>query len=754
MAQKKGTKKSTKKKASSKKTKKDDVKVSVASKKSTTKKTAKKETTRKKPTKRRRTSKAKASKTRRKETPKKKTTRKRKNEFEIPIHAIDVSPQEKEKAREEAEKEHNAAIQNSDVYPIEKSKRVEGLKKKKEIVIPKENEDDLNLNRVKGRKQKRKKTNNGKIAIIIAGVLLGIIALASAGYAIWKTQSPSAADRQDMLTITTEETVAIGASQNISLTISNSSNVAMTDIDVDAIFPASFEVGETTPVATNDTQNAWSIDTLEPGQKFSILISGRIIEKPGSEAVIQTRLSYKPENGSASFTEEDEVVLTLDAPRIGIETNAPESIAAGSGFDFVVKAENKQGDDLENLELRLVSPKEYAIAETKPKVSQDGEVSSLKIEELKNAESEAVTFSGSLDGKRDEEKDFIVQVGFVDKNGRFYTQVEKEVRITIAEVVAQVTTRIYGDEQNAMSFGEKLEYTVSYKNEGTEALKDVEIETILDETYVDTGTIEVDGADVIGGKISWTKNNKEELETVEPGAEGEFAFSVELRQTITINSEQDGNFSHIAQSIISAQVGEVSDRIEIKGNQAVTKINSAYTVNVEAHYYDFEGIQVGVGPNPPQVGEETVYRIYMVASNEANELSNGVLTMTLADNVKFTSKSSTNVGNISTSGKNATWRIGNIPTYTGRFKDNIEAFVEVSYVPTEEDAGVTPNLTSLIEFSAIDTFTEQELEKEIENTTTSLDGDAYNSVSGEVVSENGASTDQEGQDGVQVNINP
>lgn len=741
MAKKKST--NTKKKTATK----NEVKVSVK-KKSATKKAPTSST------KRRRSATAKKKVRRRTTEPKKEVKRERKNEFVIPIHTVEVSEGDKKDviAKDELQKkiEEEQVRAQGDVYPIEKSKRVADLQKKNENITPKDESDQMNLNRIQGRKKKKNK--NAKLALIIFGVLLGIIALASAGYAIWKTQAPLAKNESDLLAITGNKEIVVGTTQNISLTIKNTQDVVLDDVQVDAVFPGGFNVLDTAPVAQNDQRNKWSIDSLAPGESFSILISGKFIEAPKTVQTIKTRLSYKPINGSARFTEEDEEQFALIAPKVSIKTNAPDSISSDSGFDLVVQASNGDKESLENVELRIVTPDGYQLADTSPKTKKDGDTLMYSIDNLPSNQSDEVTISGSLTGDRDDVKQFFVQIGFISDQGKFYAQVEKELSVSIAEAVVKVTTLIYGDEQNAMSLGETLEYTVNYANEGTQSLKDAVIETQIDDTFVDTSTLEIEGGEYNGSAVVWNKETKEELANIDPETSGELKFKVTLKDEITIRDKDDVNFSHIAQSTLKAQVGEGPEEIESKGNQAVTKINSSYEASVEAHYYDFEGVQVGNGPHPPEAGKETVYRIYLVVSNETNELSDAVISLTLNDNVTFTSKSSTNVGSIKATGKTAVWSIGNVPTHTGRFENNIEAYVEVRYTPSSDDIGNTPDLTKLVEFSATDTFTDQELEKELPNTTTRLSGDAY--VSEEGVVSSGANQDTESTDDVQININP
>ncbi|HRY36491.1 MAG TPA: hypothetical protein P5230_01245 [Candidatus Magasanikbacteria bacterium] len=152
------------------------------------------------------------------------------------------------------------------------------------------------------------------------------------------------------------------------------------------------------------------------------------------------------------------------------------------------------------------------------------------------------------------------------------------------------------------------------------------------------------------------------------------------------------------------------------GNELDLKILAGISATASAHYYTPEGDQVGRGPLPPQVGQNTKYWIYLDIKNGANQLSNFVFS---AQTGPFTipgEKQSVNYGDKLLFEKNfISWR-----------KESVESFnvfglyFEVSSTPQTPDIGKEIILLQNAKIEATDTVTGKKIKIDLEPITNKL----------------------------------
>ena len=73
-------------------------------------------------------------------------------------------------------------------------------------------------------------------------------------------------------------------------------------------------------------------------------------------------------------------------------------------------------------------------------------------------------------------------------------------------------------------------------------------------------------------------------------------------------------------------------------------INTGLSVVSKINYYDENHNQVGFGPNPPKIGQETKYRVDFNINNKYNSLSDVILTTKLSSNARYSYEYNTSNG--------------------------------------------------------------------------------------------------------------
>ena len=147
---------------------------------------------------------------------------------------------------------------------------------------------------------------------------------------------------------------------------------------------------------------------------------------------------------------------------------------------------------------------------------------------------------------------------------------------------------------------------------------------------------------------------------------------------------------------VSAQTDAIpGTRFELKGESVELPIENSINIAAEVHYYTPEGDQLGRGPLPPRVGETTRYWISITADASARSITNAKLSLTLADNARFTGKQNLSGKNaliFSPSSTQARWE-GTLDTATTTW------FAEIAVTPATEDVG---NYLGILSSGSID----------------------------------------------------
>lgn len=605
-------------------------------------------------------------------------------------------------------------------------KTVSGLEKRDEKVVKKEKGPSVNL------KKKKKGGKAGKIILIILGILLGVAAIAAVVYAVLNSSTSSFTGEKGVFTVQGPATAVSGGDVEYTLSLQNNEQVPFENVVFNVVYPADFKVGSATPKASNFNQTSWELGELNPGEKVEVSISGTLIGAENEQKELIGRLTYRPENVSSPFTDEQVASTEITALDTQLTVSGPQSVTAGEAFTFTVSPENTTGVDLENLRLKVSYPEGFDFKSGSPR--PDFGTDSFDIASLPEGESEEVEIKGVLSGDVNEKKEFIVELGFVNDSNEFISQIQEKYAVEIGEVLAVVITSIDGNENSAALPGETVEVEVLYRNEGTETFNNARLETKFDTDLFDTDSIEVTNGVFEESVVVWNAETASELEVVNPEDSGTLTFKAKLSEQILVNDREDKNFEiGFATTFTSEGVeGDEGREVSIEGAEAKLRVSSVFTPDIEVRYYDFEGKKIGSGPLPPVKDEATTYRVYLTLSNTFNDVDDVAIVMQAGENVTFNNTKSTEVGTLSVNSKKLTWNVGKVPAHTGRFLQNIEAYADITFTPTASDVGKTPDLFSVVSVTGQDAFSAQVLTPEISSLTTNLSNDSFVDTNGEV----------------------
>jgi uncharacterized repeat protein (TIGR01451 family) len=289
---------------------------------------------------------------------------------------------------------------------------------------------------------------------------------------------------------------------------------------------------------------------------------------------------------------------------------------------------------------------------------------------------------------------------------------------------------VEGSQSNtSVNFEQTLNYSIVYSNRGEAAMKDVVIMAVLESDFLDWTTLkDARKGRERGNTITWTKEEVPALEKIDIGDEGAIDFSIDVSSFR--ESDIGGDFS--IESFAQYNIGELEklgdiatssdeDVTDNKSNTIINDINSDLTLKEEVRYFNEDNIPVGTGPLPPQVGEETTFKVYWTLSNNLHELNDLKIEMELPQHITWSEKNRTSVGSVSYDelSRKVTWQIGRLPITVYR----ADAEFAIQIVPNETDRNKVVVLTSGSTISAEDIDTDSRIEKKTFPKTTKLEDD-------------------------------
>lgn len=564
--------------------------------------------------------------------------------------------------------------------------------------------------------------------------LLVLTLLAGLAYFAYSYFFDSTNDSSSLeLKISAPEKIIAGEEFSYKIEYHNPSKFSLSKVHLEIQYPENFIVSTSSIVAQNGDYG-WSLPDIDPGSSANLLITGRLINKPDSVNVISGRLSYVPLNYSSQFKKEASASTIVTGP--GFQASLEYSNTAFLNQDntmnlvFSDVKNNYLGDF--NLSFALPEETNAQVAMTSNNTASSTDLSAKKIIITKTGGTswqiaglsqesgrQEVPLSYKI-GAKQENSEISVRLEKKLEDGQSYVFWEKTFKPELVKSDLNLTMFINGAKSdNAINFGQSLNYTISYSNKGDNIFKELVVMAALSGDFLDFNSLSMEKkGETRGNTIIWTKNEIPELAEIKPGQEGEINF------TISLLPYKDGDIGKNLSVISFAQYGVNNQSVkgdDNKSNTIISKINSDLSISEEIRYFNEDNQAVGSGPLPPKVGEKTGFKVYWVLKNNLHELSNTRVVYNLPSNINWDEKNTTNTGDISydANSRQVIWEVGKMPVSLYR----ADAEFGISVIPIESDRNKILVLTSGATVTATDTDTNNQISKKTSPKTTKLEDD-------------------------------
>ncbi|MEK7560551.1 MAG: hypothetical protein AAB539_01180 [Patescibacteria group bacterium] len=512
------------------------------------------------------------------------------------------------------------------------------------------------------------------------------------------------------LKILSPESVESGEIISVPFVIKNTSRSVLKDVELAVIFPQGTLLRENQTEEAAPPRFARAIDDIAPGQEHVTTVAIRLFGLEGEEKTISAAVSYRPDPLGARFhTGKEQNILIRTVP-LSVAWEFPETTPVNQEFTVVVRYSSNAQTPYENVLLRLHIPDQFKLRAADPVPDRDE--ATWTIGRLEPGTSEAITLKGAIEGTPGESYAFRGELGFFDeRSGEWIAYASEIGNLTPAVQPITISAALYDSRTAIVKPGQKLDFSLRYKNNTKATLKNIALRAFLEERpLLDMPTLSIENKgvfDLESRSIIWGPGSVEGLRVVRPGANGELTFSVRTKAIPPVADERD--FKGVVR--LHAELLQAEGPETVTGGQILAedlaefKIETVMQFSARALYADAP--IPNSGPIPPRVGERTTYNILMDVRNFTNDAVGALARTILPTHVKWETAMAPPGTTLEFNEKSreAVWRIGKVPAGTGILKPSLLAAFQVSVFPSEFDVGDTLGLTNSIEFSAEDAFT-------------------------------------------------
>jgi hypothetical protein len=536
------------------------------------------------------------------------------------------------------------------------------------------------------------------------------------------------------LKINAPEKILAGEEFTYHLEYYNPTKFTLTQVRLELQYPNNFIFQSATIVPTSGNYG-WSLKDLAPGETAYLEIIGKLINKNEAVNVIAARLSYVPSTLSSQFKKEASVSTLMSGPGFQVDLESSNTAFLGQENDLNLIFSEGKNNYLVDFNITFSLPEEAnAWVATTTAANAATSSSETKKINISKAGGAVWTVSGlNAESGRQEvplkfkinaqsaNPEIIVRLEKKQDDGQSYIFWEKIIKPELVKTDLNLTLFLNGSKNDgALNFGQTLNYTLSYNNQGSNTFKEVVIMAALDSEFLDWSSLhnEKGGELRNNNTLIWTKNEISELVEIKPGAAGEISFTLNLKPF------KDGD---LGKKLTLVSYGQYSVNNKTvtgemnKSNTITSTFNSDLVLSEQIRYFDDDNVPVGSGPLPPRVDEKTSFRVYWTVKNNLHELAETRVVFNPPSYVKWDEKSTTNVGNLSYDSANhqVIWEIGRLPVSVYR----ADAEFGISLTPTAGDRNKILILSSGSNISATDTETKDVITKKVDAKTTKLEDD-------------------------------
>ena len=560
---------------------------------------------------------------------------------------------------------------------------------------------------------------------------LFIIALiAYLGYIFWFGSNNNIDDFD--FTITAPERVLAGEEFSYQVSYHNPTKYQLSDANLEMQYPENF-IFSSASIPPSSGNYGWELPDMAPGASGTLTITGKLIATIEPVNLVSGRFSYQPGNFSSQYKKEASSSTLVSGPGFRVALNYSQTAFLNQDNEMSLIISDIENNYLGDFNISFALPDESEAAvvlaqdnksgktdgDNQVTISKSGGVSWQVSGLSKDSGRQEIPLTYKINQKTD---GLLVKVRLEKKmeDGQSYVFWEKSFSPEMVTSDLNLTLLLNGSKNDgAVTFGQTLNYSLTYANRGSNAYQDVLIMAVLTGDFLDWNSFSSEqSGQVSGNTIMWTKDNLPSLAEIQPGEEGEINFSIDVSSFKESDMGKKLNLVSYGQYSMNNKPVKNEDN---RSNTITSQINSDLSLAEEVRYFNDDNLPVGSGPLPFKVGEKTSVRVYWTVKNNLHELTDARVVLALPAYVVFDNNTTTNVGNLyyDDTTRQVIWEIGRLPISV--YRADAEFNIAVSPLETDRDKILVLSPGSTV--SAMDAETKDTIVKKTGPKTSKLEDD-------------------------------
>jgi hypothetical protein len=514
------------------------------------------------------------------------------------------------------------------------------------------------------------------------------------------------------------------------INIKNNNNITLSAVDLGVTFPLGAKDVQNTSLPAKMVQTF--LGNILPGQSVKKNLSVVLLGQENDKKNIDINLAYKVPGSNSVFNKKKTIQVLISSAPISLVITGPDEVNTNQNVDFTAEITSNSPSVVKDLLLKIDYPFGFVFSESNPKTFSKNNL--WLIGDLEPGAKRVIKFSGTLTGQEGEERGFNFSLGSQSKNDNQVidiplTSAFSAVTIRRPFVSADILFNGSDTKEYVSPAGEKVEATINWQNNLPYEVSDVSILIRINGNAVNKASIIADSGYYRSSDntIAYNKTTDSDLAVVEPGQSGSSKLTFSSFGVGTITGGALTNPTIVLDILVTGkrvdyQPGQ--DDILFSDSRKI-KITSNPQLFAKALYY--VGPFENTGPVPPKSEQETTYTITWTVTNPLNNLTNTKVTAVLPPYVKYLSVISPTKENISYEESTGlvTWSPGNILAGAGKISPAKEVSFQISFLPSVDKIGVTPELIGPATITAKDTFTLTDTSSVFQALNTNLTSDPY-----------------------------
>jgi hypothetical protein len=543
-----------------------------------------------------------------------------------------------------------------------------------------------------------------KYLVLLAFVLL-IVAISS----FW-VSGPSFREGDVSLEIEGPTQISGGEEVIYKLKYENNTRSTLRDLDFVFYYPEGSTVYIDGKVEQDQIED-FKIDELAPGEKGEKEFQAFLIGERGNIKVAKVILSFKAGTLTSTFEKTSSISTTIVSTPISLTLGSPPSAVSGGTVNYILDYRNGSDEDASDLILVFDYPEGFNPLEFTPIPETSN--NTWLVKSLKKGSGGRISISGKLSGREGDSK--VVNVTLKRKINGEYVDYQKVSAATVISNPVLGVEILLGDSTDfSASFGDRLSYTVKYKNNSNITFSGMNLAVKLEGDMYDFSSLDTRGGffDDATKTVTWNSSAIPDFSNFFPTINGQIRFFIALKSSFSssIPGTSSDKFVKATATLSTPNLptGFEGNLVAVSAN-VITKIGTQPAFNQSIYYNDSDF--GSSGPWPLKVGEETFFTIHWLLTNPGNDVDNIKLSGKLPSGVEWVNMVKVTAGQQSpTFNPNTSevvWNLAKLPYGTGVSSEKYEASFRIKVRPSSIQLGSVLNLMENIQFTGTDSFTKQ-----------------------------------------------